>query len=54
MSWRRVRSCVWRGCGPTEWGTHPSVGTARVGEDRVAGIVYCKDSDYGYWGFEAF
>jgi len=31
----------------------PPLGPPRVGEDRAAGIVYCKGSEYGYMGFDA-
>jgi len=31
----------------------PPLGPPQAGEDRVAGIVYCKGSDYGYMGFDA-
>jgi len=31
----------------------PPLGPPRAGEDRAAGIVYCKGSEYGYMGFDA-
>ena len=36
------------------WSYIPPLGPPRAGEDRAAGIVYCKGSHYAFMGFEAF
>jgi len=36
------------------WSYIPPLGPPWTGEDRAAGIVYCKGSDYAFMGFEAF
>ena len=35
-------------------GYSPPLSPPRAGEDRAAGIVYCKGTDYYYMGFDAF